>query len=407
MSKLKAVVRHEYLTIVKQPSFWMLMLAIPLIAGAITAMNYFSNKASSDKINELADDLKTVRIVDESGLINTDVARQAGLQIGTIDSEEQYKNDVKDGQSQGLVVFPADLKQSKTYEIYVDSSNISVYGAVSSMADTILKTSLFLPLGDVEIIALAQDGASSSTVFYRDGRETAGFNEFIAPGVFLILFFIIITFSISYMLTSVSDEKENRSMEMVLTYVNPRTLIIGKLLGVTLATLTQIAFFGLVAVIGFIILKNTGNINLPFGIDLTKIPFDPVTLLISAGYLVAGFTLYAGLMITVAATAPSAKEANSFSSVFIISAIVPFYFISLLVTDPSNAVAIFLSYFPLTSPMADLVRNTVGNLDIGTALGALSILIASAATSIWLAVKAFRLGALEFAQTIKLSNLLK
>lgn len=209
------------------------------------------------------------------------------------------------------------------------------------------------------------------------------------------------------MLTSVSDEKENRSMEMVLTYVNPRTLIIGKLLGVTLATLTQIAFFGLVAVIGFIILKNTGNINLPFGIDLTKIPFDPVTLLISAGYLVAGFTLYAGLMITVAATAPSAKEANSFSSVFIISAIVPFYFISLLVTDPSNAVAIFLSYFPLTSPVADLVRNTVGNLDIGTALGALSILIASAAASIWLAVKAFRLGALEFAQTIRLSNLLK
>ena len=106
------------------------------------------------------------------------------------------------------------------------------------MADNILKTSLFIPLGSAEVIALAQDGASSTITTYENGQESAGFNAYIAPGLFLILFYIVFAFSISYMLTSVSEEKENRSMEMVLTYVKPRTLIIGKLLAVSLVTLT-------------------------------------------------------------------------------------------------------------------------------------------------------------------------
>src|SRR5690606_18957300 len=227
-----------------------------------------------------------------------------------------------------LIVFPETLKEKRKYNIYLSSTDITMMSSVGSLANDLLKTSLFLPLGSPEIIALAQNGAESDLTTYRDGIETGGFNEYIAPGLFVVLFYIIFAFSISYMLTSVSEEKENRSMEMVLTYVNPRTLIVGKLLAVSLVTLTQVAFFVLLAVAGYIGLRQVGNdtLSLPAGVSIDRITLEPIPILLGAAYLIVGFLMFAGFMTATAAAAPSSKEANNFSSVFFIGAFIPFYF---------------------------------------------------------------------------------
>jgi len=407
MSKLRSVIRHEYLTIIRQPSFWIVMVSMPLIIGVIIGLNILSNQSSSERIEEVAKNLETVMIVDESKLINRDVVEQSGLSIKPASQTDELIEAVRDGEAQGLVVFPKNLGSSQKYDIYVNTSDITTVSAVTSLADGLLKTSLFLPLGSPEIISLAQNGASSTLTFYEDGRETAGFNEYIAPGLFVVLFYIIFAFSVGYMLTSISEEKENRSMEMVLTYVKPRTLIVGKLLGVSLVTLTQLVFFAVMASIAFLVAQQMGSFNLPFGLDLSKATLDPITLLLSAGYLIAGFLMFAGFMTTVAAVAPSAKEANNFSSVFYIGAFIPFYFITMLIADPKNQIATFLTYFPLTSPVVTLIRNTVGNMDPLMAWTALGTMIIFMVFSIWIAVRAFRLGALEFAQTVSLSKLFK
>jgi ABC-2 type transport system permease protein len=210
------------------------------------------------------------------------------------------------------------------------------------------------------------------------------------------------------MLTSVSEEKENRSMEMVLTYVKPRELIIGKLFGVSLVTLTQIAFFTILALIGYLILQQTGNaIAMPFGVDLAAIPLEFWPIFFGLTYLIVGFLMFAGFMVATAAAAPSSKEANSFSAVFFIGAFVPFYFVTMLVTNPENPVTQFLTYFPLTSPTVSLVRNTVGNLSLLESWISLIVMTIFMMLSIWVAVRAFKLGALEFAQNIKFSKLFK
>ena len=69
MSKLRSVIRHEYLTIIKQPSFWIAMLAIPILIGAALGLSYLGNKSSENRIDELAKDLKNVAIIDQSGLL--------------------------------------------------------------------------------------------------------------------------------------------------------------------------------------------------------------------------------------------------------------------------------------------------------------------------------------------------
>lgn len=408
MSKLRSVIRHEYLTIVKQPSFWIVMIAIPALIAFIGALMYFSTQASADKIKEIAKDLKNVAIVDKSGLLNKQVVASAELSLSPASQTEQLRQSVQNGEKEALVVFPNDLKETRNYTIYLNSTDITKMGSVSSLADSLLKTSLFLPLGSAEIIALAQNGASNTVVTYNEGRETAGVNEYAVPAIFIILFYIIFAFSVSYMLNSVSEEKENRSMEMVLTYVKPRVLILGKLLAVSLVALTQIVFFAILTIGALIVAHQAGfNIELPFGVDFAKFVFDPQAIFFGLAFLIVGFLMYAGFMTATASMAPSTKEANSFSAIFFIGAFVPFYFIMLIITDPTNPVVTFMTYFPLTSPIVALIRNMFASMSLIEAFAVLSVMTVFMVASLWVAIRAFRLGALEFNQTVNLGKLFK
>ncbi len=408
MAKLSTVIKHEYLTIVKQPSFWIIMIAIPAIIAAVAGLSYLGNKSSQDRIGDLAKDLKNVAIVDQSGLINKEVVGASGLTLSSTDQQNDLREAVRTGAKEALVVYPDTLAKDRTYEIYLSSDDFTKMGSVTSLADSLLKTSIFLPLGSAEIIALAQDGASSDVVTYRDGKETAGLNEYVVPGLFVVLFYIIFAFSVGYMLTSVSEEKENRSMEMVLTYIEPRKLIVGKLLAVIAVTITQVLFFALMAVVAYFGLQAAGNaIALPAGIDLNKLVFDPLAIFFGVSFLVVGFLLFAGLMTATAAIAPSTKEANSFSAVFYIGAFMPFYFVMMILTDPENPITKFITFFPLTSPVVALLRNAVGNMGTLESVLALLAMTFFMVVAIWVAIRAFSRGALEYSSVLKLSALFK
>ncbi len=408
MSKLKTVIKHEYWTIVKQPSFWISMIATPLLIAVAFGLSYLGNAASEDRIEELAKDLKNVAIVDQSGLISHDIIQGNGLEISPSYQEEMLREQVINGETEALIVYPDTLAKDRKYSVYMSSDDLTKMGAVTGLADGMLKTSIFLGLGSADVIALAQNGAESQVTTYRDGEATAGLNEYVVPGLFIVIFYIVFLFSVGYMLTSVSEEKENRSMEMVLTYVKPRNLIVGKLLAVILVTLTQVVFFVLMAAVVYGIALLLGNtLTLPAGIDMQKIVFDPVTILFAAAFLVVGFLMFAGFMTATAAIAPSSKEANNFSTVFYVGAFVPFWFITMILTDPENPVTKFITYFPVTSPVVSLIRNTVGNMGTLETISALVVMTIFMVFSVWLAVRSFSLGALEYASAVKVRSLLK
>ena len=408
MHKFRAIIRHEYMTIVKQPSFWAIMIGIPVLVGGAIGLSVLANQSSDERVNQLARELRDVTIVDESGLISDEVVKSSGLKLAPKEDVETIRQSVQDGETEGLIVYPENLAESKTYNVYVSSTDFTKSQSIGSLGDTLLETSVYLPLGTTEIIALAKDGAQTNLVTYDSGRETAGINEYIVPGAFILLFYIIFAFSVGYMLNSVGEEKENRSMEMVLTYTNERSVIVGKLLAVSLVALTQVLFFATIGLIGLLVYQSIGNeVRLPLGIDLNRLVFDPETIALATGYLVVGFLMFAGFMTATAAIMPSMKEANSFSTVFFIGAFIPFYFITIIMTDPENPVTTFLTYFPLTSPVVTLIRNTIGNMGSLEAWSALVLMTVFMVLSLWIAIRAFRLGALEFSSRVSLSKLFK
>ena len=95
MSKLQSVIRHEYLTIVRQPSFWIVMIAIPLLIGVVFALTFIGNQSSASRIEELSKDLKNVAIVDNSGLINKEVVEANKLTISPSNQTETLRQQVQ------------------------------------------------------------------------------------------------------------------------------------------------------------------------------------------------------------------------------------------------------------------------------------------------------------------------
>ena len=136
----------------------------------------------------------------------------------------------------------------------------------------------------------------------------------IAPGVFLVVFFMLIGFFGNQMLTSTTEEKENRVIEMLLTTVEARTLIVGKILSLFLLALIQGVLVVAPVVIGYFLLRDQASLP---EFDVAEIDIDWGRIALSSLVFVAAI-LFTGILVTLGAVVPTAKEANSFYGVFMI-----------------------------------------------------------------------------------------
>lgn len=399
--KLGVVVRHEFLTIIRQPSFWISLVAFPLIIGLVILIGALTD--SSESVDP-ENNTREIVVVDESGVIDADVVRGYHAEIEPADRMNELVESVKSGSLDGLIVYPSDLLETGKYQMYADDTDDDNSGLARELGRIMLQQSLLAPLGSEDRVALALAGGEGEIESYTDGELSRGISEYIVPGAFLVLFYVVLVFSVGYALTSVSEEKENRSIEMVLSYVRPQTLIFGKLLAIVLVTLTQILFIIAMALVAYLVARSFGNdLSLPFSVS--DLAFVPTEIIIGAGFLVFGFIFYVGLMAMIGAIFPSSKEASGFSTVFFILPAVPFWGMNAILNEPGSMFTQILTYFPLTSTTTVLIRNAAGNLDFVHGLLALALLVAATVVVIILAAKAFRLGTLEYSERIKLSLL--
>ena len=162
------------------------------------------------------------------------------------------------------IYVPRELDKQKveTYGKDVGLFQNSKYGAV---ATSLLSQSAAGSV-DPAKIAILTGKVQTSTVTYLDGKEHGGINEMIVPGLFLVLFFVMTSFFGGQMLSSTVEEKENRTVEMLLTTVKADTLITGKILSLIVLALVQMAVIIVPVVAGYLAFGL--NLQLP-SLDLT------------------------------------------------------------------------------------------------------------------------------------------
>ena len=398
MHNLGTVFSFEFLRTIKKKSFWIGVILFPLMFAVIAGISHASSKATDEKMQQSQNEKFSLEVTDDSGLVSP--ALLSGFGAKTVDKTTGTA-DVQNGKVDAYFYYPKDVSKNAV-EVYAQDSGMFDNGKYDAVAKTLLQQSIATTV-DSNVKAVLQGSVNVSVTTYKDGKVFDGLKSMIAPGLFLVLFYFVIAVFGGQMMNSTVEEKENRVIEMLLTSVEPRTLIIGKILALIALGLLQVLLILVPSFLGYLLLKD--QLHLP-NFDLSALSFDWIRIGIGFLIFILSFLFFTGLLVTIGASVPTAKEAGPFIGIVMMLIFGPLYAASLFVSDPGAGIVQFLSYCPFTAPIPLLLRNAVGNLQPHEVLISLAILAISTVIIIRIAVRVFRFGALEYSRKLGFKEIL-
>ena len=173
--------------------------------------------------------------------------------------------------------------------------------------------------------------------------------------------------------------------------------------GRPLATTGLDRFAALPVVVGYLFFRE--NLALP-DVDLSHLSLEPGAIFVGSMLLLGGFILFTGTLVAIGAMVPTAKEAGTFFAPLMIMIFIPFYVVSLVVSDPKALIVQVLTYFPYTAPVTAMLRNSFGSLSSVEAGIVIVELFALGFLALRLAVYLFRYGSIEYSKRLSLRDTL-
>ncbi len=169
------------------------------------------------------------------------------------------------------------------------------------------------------------------------------------PNMMSFALYMVIIMSSGVMIAAVTDEKKNRVMEVLLSSVSTDQLIAGKIIAVGVLGLFIIAAW---LIVFWAIAKFGGQaLSIPQGFTL------PTNLLVwSIVFALFGYAIYGAQMAGVGALVPDIKDSRSITFIVLAPLILVYVFLVAIVANPNGLIAVILSFFPLTSPIAMVAR---------------------------------------------------
>lgn len=398
MYNLGTVMRFEIVRTLKKKSFWIMAIGFPIMFAAIFGIIFLSNQATSDAAKDLEKQKFSIAVTDDSGLIKPEYL--AAVNATTVDNKQTGIDAVKTGKYDAYFYYPANLA-TQAVEVYGKEAGLFDNGRYPGVANSLLQLSVESNISP-ELRSVVKGTTNTTFTAYKDGSTYDGIKEMILPGIFLVLFYLLISFFGNQMLTSTTEEKENRVIEMILTTIEARTLIIGKIISLIILAFIQGLIIILPALIGYLLFHD--QLNLPF-VDLTTLPVNWGRIGVGAAIFAASFMMFTGLLVAVGAAVPTAKEAGQFFGIVMMLIFGPLYAVSLFISNPDNSLVQFLSTFPLTSPIPLMLRNAVGNLSGGEAALSIALLTITAIVVMLIAIRLFRYGALEYSRKLSIKEI--
>ncbi|HVO28842.1 MAG TPA: ABC transporter permease [Candidatus Paceibacterota bacterium] len=399
------VITFEVSRALKKKSFWIASL-VPLLAilgvfGIIYSSARTSQSTSAEQA-QAASESSRIAALDDSGLVSPQLL--AADHVISEPTEAAGIADVASGKLGAFIYYPAEVSTAGI-QVYSQDQGVG-QTPYNDLAANLLRESVVASVSaavsSTQAVRILQGDPPVSVTTYKNGAQTPGVAAIIAPGLFLAAFMLFFILLGPIIISSTSEEKENRVAEILLTSVKTGDLIGGKAISIIILGVVQ----GAVIMVPTILAALRYPALVPGGISLGRIPLDPVAITIGALFLVAGFTLFTGLIMGAGSMVPGTNTANRFMGVFVIWIYVPIWALSLIITAPRSAEVAILTYFPLTAPTTVLLRNALGTLSPGEAAVSFVILAATAVLAIWFAIRAFRYGSMEHGRRIGIRELL-
>lgn len=405
MAKTLEIFKHEIITLVSRFSFWFGAIGIPLIAFLIYSIagGISQSSGGSEMLSGVLSEVMSqpeVQLpngyVDTGGLLHDLPVFMQESDLVRYPDEEAALAALEAGEIDTYFVISPDYVESGEITSVSESFSINSIDSPDLIESALAYNLLSADMGRFERYQAPVNIQEISLATEPVRDEDNALTFFLPYGV-TILFYIMIMGSATLLLNSVSKEKENRVIEMLMVSVTPRQLLTGKMLGLGLIGLFQVVVWGGTA---FVLLRLSGNtFSLPPEFQLpTEI------LLWGLVYFVLGFMFYACLMAGLGALVPNIREASQASFVIVLPMMVPLFLISILIEDPNGTLAVVLSLVPMTSPVTMMLRLAAVTVPTWQLIASVLILVGAVFLAIRAAAGMFRAQTLLSGQEFKLKT---
>ncbi len=430
MGHLRLITEREYLNKVTNKSFILATFLTPLIITGFIMLLVYLMSVNNDTV-------KVISVVDNTGYFTNSLVSSDDLKFEFINDFdlEEAKLISKTKADYGLLYIPnyRDLNQiaDSTMFISEDAPSISIISRIESRIEKVLTNKNFENVGlDIEkinkskiYINLYQESFEGEETTKMDGLIKISFGMFLG----MLLYIFIFAYG-SMIMMSVIEEKTSRIVEIMISSVKPFQLMMGKILGTSLAGLTQFLVWGLLLMMfsylmisAFGIESTTQNnellLNSSGNMTMNQEALDMISAFISLPilniliafllYFLGGYLLYASLFAAIGAAVDNQTDAQQFVMPLTIVLILALYAGMLTVPeDPNGTVAILLSHIPFTSPVVMLMRIPYG-VPVYEQIISIIILYLTFVLCIWLAAKIYRVGILMYGKKPSYKELIK
>jgi ABC-2 type transport system permease protein len=405
MNKIWLVLKNEFIQVVARRSFILTLVLIPLIGFVITLVVAGLQKSSNTGSNPLSEIISPSVLpsmegfVDNSGLVKF-VPQNLARRLKAYPSEVDAQQALRIGEITAYYLISPDYL--KTGKVIYARPDFNPLGGLtqSGVIDDLIENNLLV--SDPALVDRLQNPMNLETfsLSQQPARDPGNALTFFLPYIVTMFFYIIILTSASLLLSSISNEKESRVMEILMTSVTPVQMLTGKIIALGLAGLLQTVVW---SGSGLLLLRLSGtSFNVPIAFQL------PVSILVwGIVFFLLGYALYGSLMAGLGALVPNLREASQATTVIILPMIVPLMLISSLVSDPNGTLAVILSLFPLTSPVTMMTRLAAGKIPFWEPALAAILLAISAYVVIRAVAGMFRAQNLLSGQSFKLKVFFK
>lgn len=251
----------------------------------------------------------------------------------------------------------------------------------------------------------------------NESETSSGLSYILGLIMDMMLYMFILIYG-QMVMTSIIEEKNNRVLEIVVSSVNPTSLMLGKIVGIGLVAITQIVIWGVLIAIA-------SGWCMPLLISI--IPADAseeipalsgiMAQLSDAGWLaglfgwmllffIGGYLFYSAIWAAIGSSVDNIQDASQLSSIATIPVIIGIAASMSVVQDPNSAIAVWASIIPFTSPMCMMSRLPFG-IPLWEIIVSLVLLYASFLLLIWVAAKIYRVGIFMYGKKPTVADLIR
>jgi ABC-2 type transport system permease protein len=360
MKKTWLVMRNEITFQVTRRSWLLLTFGLPAIVVLFLFVPPLLRGGSSGVPSEAASTPSSTQLavegyVDHSGLVKI-VPEDLQGHLLPYPDEASARQALQDGKIASYYVVPQDYVHSG--ELIRIAPNFTAFSPEGQ--SWVMRWTLQVNLlgGDIQLAQQVSNPMDLQvTALSNETRREIGEGwAYWIPYATGMILYLVIIMSSSLLRSSMGGERKSRVLEILMVSVNPRQILSGKIIAVAIVGLLQTVIW---AGTGYGLLRLTGRaVSLPTDV---QVPFSAVVWV--AVFFLLGYAIYASLLAGLGAlTGPNVPGSSSADFVMIWPLLIPITFMPFLIQYPNGALAVILSLFPLTAPIAMLTRMATGSV---------------------------------------------